>query len=110
MVRGDESRLEQVFVNLIANALQAGGDPVEVVAGPMDGGGAWIEVRDRGPGVPEVLRERVFEAFFTTKPPGQGTGLGLAVSSRIVRDHGGTIVVLDRDGGGAVFRVELPGA
>jgi signal transduction histidine kinase len=107
-VLGDANRLEQVLVNLLANALQAEGDPVSVTARAMDEGWVAVEVADRGPGVPESLRSRVFEPFFTTKPPGQGTGLGLSVSVRIVQEHGGRIEVEDNPGGGSVFRVVLP--
>ena len=63
---------------------------------------------DRGPGIAPADRERVFEAFYTTKPPEDGTGLGLAICDELVRRQGGTIVVSDAPGGGARFRVTLP--
>jgi signal transduction histidine kinase len=67
-----------------------------------------VEVEDNGPGIPDELRERVFDAFFTTKPPGQGTGLGLQVSYRIVVvEHGGDLT-LDSLPGRTTFRVTLP--
>lgn len=108
VVLGDATRLEQVLINLIANAMQIDGDPVVVRVRAGDGERGIVEVADRGPGVPEQLRERIFDAFFTTKPPGQGTGLGLSVSARIVQEHGGRIEVGDNPGGGALFRVVLP--
>lgn len=107
-VFGDTTRLEQVVINLVANALQVDGDPVHVRVHTQEGERAVIDVADRGPGVPEALRDRIFDAFFTTKPAGQGTGLGLSVSARIVQEHGGRIEVLDNPGGGALFRVVLP--
>jgi signal transduction histidine kinase len=67
-----------------------------------------VEVEDNGPGIPAELRERVFDAFFTTKPPGQGTGLGLQISYRIVVvEHGGDLT-LDSVPGRTMFRVSLP--
>lgn len=106
-VLGDGNRLEQVVINLVANALQVEGDPVQIRV-RADDDRALLEVSDRGPGVPVPLRERIFDAFFTTKPAGQGTGLGLSVSARIVQEHGGRIEVHDNPGGGALFRVVLP--
>jgi signal transduction histidine kinase len=108
VVLGDPNRLEQVFINLIANALQCGGDPVAITSYDAPGDRVVVEVTDRGPGVPEELRARIFEPFFTTKPPGQGTGLGLSVSARIVQEHNGRIEITDNPGGGALFRVVLP--
>jgi signal transduction histidine kinase len=67
-----------------------------------------IVVRDDGAGIPEELLERVFEPFFTTKDPGRGTGLGLAVASRLVEGMGGVIQASNADGGGAAFTVLLP--
>ncbi|HKK27642.1 MAG TPA: ATP-binding protein [Gemmatimonadota bacterium] len=67
-----------------------------------------IEVRDDGPGVPEDQLERVFDPFFTTKEPGRGTGLGLAVSARLVYRMGGMIEAVNRAGGGTAFTVSLP--
>jgi signal transduction histidine kinase len=67
-----------------------------------------LEVGDTDPEVPAADREKIFEAFFTTKDTGEGTGLGLAVSKGIVKDHDGWIEVDDRPGGGALFRVFLP--
>ncbi len=107
-VWGDSVRLEQVVVNLIANALQAGGDPVTVRVSALGASAVTVDVADRGPGVPPTIRDRIFDAFYTTKPPGQGTGLGLSVTARIVRDHGGRVEVHDNPGGGAIFRVILP--
>jgi two-component system sensor histidine kinase HydH len=65
-----------------------------------------IAVADRGPGVPETDRDKIFEPFVTGKT--RGTGLGLAVTKRIVELHGGAIAVLSNPGGGALFRVEIP--
>jgi signal transduction histidine kinase len=108
VVLGDTTRLEQVVINLVANAIQAEGDPVVVKVRYLDADRAFLEVSDRGPGVPDHLRDRIFDAFFTTKPPGQGTGLGLSISARIVQEHGGRIEVDDNPGGGARFRIVLP--
>jgi two-component system NtrC family sensor kinase len=70
--------------------------------------GGLVVVSDRGPGVPESERERIFDPFYTTKPPGAGTGLGLAIVQRIVDEMGGLVWVEDARGGGAAFKVFLP--
>ncbi|MGO9290635.1 MAG: sensor histidine kinase, partial [Polyangia bacterium] len=67
-----------------------------------------LQVSDTGPGIPVADRDKIFEPFFTTKDPGQGSGLGLAVSKGIVKDHEGWIEVDDAPQGGAVLRVFLP--
>ena len=100
----DAERMRQVLANLIANAAEAG-PPVRAVA-RSDKDRLVIEVSDKGPGVPEAERERIFEPFFTKKT--QGTGLGLAIARRLVEQHGGSISVGANPGGGAVFRIEIP--
>ena len=100
----DPGRMREVIVNLVDNAVAAGA-PVRAAV-RADGGRLVIEVADRGPGVPEEDRERIFEPFFTGKT--QGTGLGLAVVRRVIEQHGGTIAVLANPGGGALFRAEIP--
>jgi PAS domain S-box-containing protein len=113
-VSADESRLVQVVLNLMVNAIQAvrGGRPEEMeiaVRTRREGTGAAIEVADSGPGVPLADRASIFEPFFSTKALGEGTGLGLFVSRNIIREFGGEITVGDRPEGGALFRVVLPG-
>lgn len=100
----DAERIREVVVNLVDNAVHAG--PPVTVRVRGDGGRLVIEVADRGPGVPEAEREKIFEAFFTSKT--QGTGLGLAVVRRVIEQHGGTIAVAGNPGGGALFRAEIP--
>jgi two-component system sensor histidine kinase HydH len=100
----DPGRMREVIVNLVDNAVAAG-PPVRATVRAA-AGRLVIEVADRGPGVPEEDRDRIFEPFFTGKT--QGTGLGLAVVRRVIEQHGGTIAVLGNPGGGALFRVELP--
>ncbi len=102
----DPGRIRQVVINLIDNALAAG-PPVTVVV-RRTRGHLIIEVADRGPGVPEDDRDKIFEPFFTGKT--QGTGLGLAIVRRVVELHLGVIAVHPNPGGGAVFRAELPAA
>ena len=111
-----ETELEQVFLNLLRNAAQA----MSMVEPPQDGPriairlsnssfGVRCEVEDNGPGIPVQVRRRVFEPFYTTKPPGIGTGLGLSVSYFIVtRGHGGKMWVESASGAGARFVMELP--
>lgn len=104
--RFDAAKLERVLGNLIDNADQAApGRPIRIRA-YVEGQRLVFEVHDRGPGVRPSDRARIFEPFHTTRT--RGTGLGLAVSRRIVEQHGGTIEVLDAPGGGACFRVALP--
>jgi signal transduction histidine kinase len=69
--------------------------------------GVVVEVEDNGPGVPVELQERLFDAYFTTKPPGEGTGLGLQTSHRIVAEHGGDLTLVCAPGR-TTFRVTLP--
>lgn len=107
-VLGDQLRIEQVLVNLVRNALDAtkGVEKpmIEIIlaAGEM----AVLSVRDNGPGVQEL--DQLFEPFFTTKQPGDGVGLGLAISSGIVSDLGGRLTARNGEEGGAVFEIQLP--
>lgn len=102
----DADRLREVIVNLVDNA-RAAGAPVTLTVREADNQ-LRIDVADRGPGVPEQDRERIFEPFVTGKT--QGTGLGLAVARRVVEAHGGTLEAHENPGGGALFRIELPEA
>ena len=111
-IEGYTGELNQVWTNLIGNALDAmaGSGTLRVTTRPGDDGGVVVEIGDSGPGLPPEVAERAFEAFFTTKPVGQGTGLGLDIARRIVVErHGGTIDVTSEPGD-TVFRVALPPA
>jgi signal transduction histidine kinase len=106
-VRGSE--LNQVWTNLIDNAIQAVGERGTIaIRTRRDGGCAIVEVTDDGPGIPPDIAEHVFDSFFTTKEAGTGTGLGLATARRIVADrHDGSLTV-DSEPGRTTFRVSLP--
>ncbi|MEO8875283.1 MAG: ATP-binding protein [Polyangiaceae bacterium] len=103
----DEAQIRQALLNLLRNAREAmpDGGAIEVkVAAP--GMSVEVTVDDRGSGVPEEIRNKVFDPFFSTK--GEGTGLGLAITRQIVSAHGGTLTCESREGGGTRFRVALP--
>jgi signal transduction histidine kinase len=109
LVRADE--VNQIFLNLLTNALQAvsGRSPAEIrIRTGLAQGGVEVVIEDSGPGVPAALRTRIFDPFFTTKPAGHGTGLGLSISAQIAARHGGTLTVEDAEGGGARFVLRLP--
>ncbi|MBI5609845.1 MAG: HAMP domain-containing histidine kinase [Deltaproteobacteria bacterium] len=105
----DAVRIREALQNLLDNAIDASpaGTTVEVTAG-ADAEVLWIEVRDRGEGIAPDTLARVFEPFFTTKAVGDGTGIGLPIARRAVRDHGGDLVLRSELGAGTVARVELP--
>jgi len=110
-VAGDPVRVEQVFINLLRNAL----DAVETapvrrveVSLEQEDGYAVVRVSDSGAGIPGEVAAHLFEAFFTTKPSGKGLGLGLAISSSIVQAMNGQLRGYNPDHGGAVFEVRLP--
>jgi two-component system NtrC family sensor kinase len=133
-IEADADQIGQVVMNLLVNAQQAlsgreGERRVRVTSGfdagaPGRPGAVWLRVADTGPGVPAALRTRLFEPFFTTKAEGAGTGLGLAVSRSLAREHGGDVVFEDaaeilasapgpaserpRSPGGATFCLRLP--
>ncbi|MGB0641430.1 MAG: ATP-binding protein [Myxococcota bacterium] len=108
------TEIAQVFVNLLRNAVEAvrdeypsGGGKIEVSAGRhIDH--IWITVRDNGVGIPPEVRNRIFDPFYTTKPPGKGTGLGLNVVYRIVTKYRGTICLEEGISEGTGFRIQLP--
>ncbi len=108
MVMADRIRLEQVIINLLRNAL----DATKAVQSPQidillsAGETAILAVRDNGHGITSL--DNLFEPFYTTKKPGEGVGLGLAISSGIVTDLGGRLTARNAEGGGAVFEVQLP--
>lgn len=107
----DPQRLEQVVVNLLTNArdVTPAGGSIRVEAVEEEGR-VVLAVSDEGPGIDAALADKIFEPFFTTKDPGEGTGLGLALSYRIVSDHGGELSFRPRRDGGTVFEVRLPAA
>ncbi|MDG1183505.1 MAG: ATP-binding protein [Tateyamaria sp.] len=108
MVMGDQMRIEQVMVNLLRNAIDATKtmrEPqVDIILSV--GETATLTVRDNGPGVIDL--DALFEPFYTTKQPGDGVGLGLAISSGIVNDLGGRLTARNGQAGGAVFEMQLP--
>ena len=114
LIVGDADQLHQVLLNLVINAQQALQDqpaPRRIRVAThhaIDDDRVCITVTDNGPGIPAHLRARVFEPYFTTKPTGIGTGVGLAVSLGIVEAHGGTLTVDGAAAGGAVFTIALP--
>ena len=103
--------LQRLLTNLIDNALRHGGDSVDIRTG-LDGKAAYIEVMDRGPGIPAADAERMLQPFtrMDNARSTSGTGLGLAIVDRIARLHGGTVRLLPREGGGLRVRVELSSA
>jgi signal transduction histidine kinase len=114
-VKGSPNQLEQVFVNLISNASDAmeGCESREVTISvepcTRDDEPFWrCEVSDTGPGIPDDLKEHIFESFFTTKEKGKGTGLGLSITRGIVKEHSGEIEVVSEVGKGSTFYVYLP--
>jgi PAS domain S-box-containing protein len=108
-VCGDPAGLRQVILNLTMNALQAiEGRGQVVISTRSEEEGVTLCVRDSGCGIPQELLDQIWAPFFTTKPVGQGLGLGLSLTYNIVRKHGGEIVVDSEPGRGSVFTVRLP--
>lgn len=109
-VECDGNRLEQVLVNLFANALDAMktvADKRIRIEAQIIGERVSIRVSDSGPGIDDSALPRLFEPFFTTKPQGEGLGLGLVISANIVREFGGALRVFNLDSGGAAFEFDL---
>ena len=109
----EAGRLEQVLVNLLRNGLDAIAGQTEAVlelAAWKDRNKVIIQVRDHGAGLPEEVLEHLFEAFYTTKPAGEGLGIGLVISLAIVESYGGTLAAHNALDGGAIFVVTLPAA
>jgi signal transduction histidine kinase len=103
------SQIDQVFLNLLANAAQAIAGQGEIrIETRQDDGTAVVTIADSGPGIAPEILGRIFDPFFTTKPVGEGTGLGLSISYEIVKKHRGTVTAASPPGGGAVFTVRLP--
>jgi signal transduction histidine kinase len=110
-IQGNAGKLQQVFLNLFLNArdAMASGGTLEI-SSYSDGLGTRVEVSDTGHGIAPENLHRIYDPFFTTKGAKKGTGLGLSVTYGIIQEHGGSIEVSNRRGGGATFRVELPAA
>jgi len=120
-IMADHNRLEQVFVNLVGNAMDAieektGGDPEKperrsiTIKTFSRNGKVVVKVSDTGAGIPRDLMDKIFEPFFTTKEVGKGTGLGLCISYGIVKDYGGDISVKSDLGEGTTFEMTFPAA
>lgn len=109
-ILGNSNQLQQVLMNLAINAQQAMGDDggTVTIKTRVDGDSVLVIVDDTGPGIDKDVAAKIFEPFYTTKPAGQGTGLGLSVTYGIVKDHDGDISVETSDTGGARFVVRLP--
>jgi two-component system NtrC family sensor kinase len=109
-IRASISELQQVFFNLINNAIDAmenqGG--TLSISGKQENASIVIKVTDTGKGIPEANLDRIFDPFFTTKPVGKGTGLGLSICYGIIEKMGGKIEVESSVGAGTTFSVTLP--
>lgn len=106
----NRTRIEQILVNLIVNAVDAIGDTAGriTIAVTPHGKRVVCTVTDTGPGIPLEQLEQIFEPFFSTKPPEEGTGLGLPVAREIVQTYGGNLTVTTEPGRGTIFTFDLP--
>jgi signal transduction histidine kinase len=103
------SQMDQVFLNLLANAGQAIAGPGRItITTTIEGGHAVVAIADSGPGIPAAILGQIFDPFFTTKPVGEGTGLGLSISYEIVKKHGGELRAESPAAGGAMFTLRIP--
>ena len=108
-VKGNSGQLHQVFLNLIANSIQAMSSKGTIVLRTKcRNGDIHAFVEDDGVGIAPEKQYKIFDPFFTTKDPGKGTGLGLAIAYQIVKDHGGEITMASQEGFGTSFRLKLP--
>ncbi len=112
-LRMNPGKIEQVLINLVINAGQAADKEdswVRLSVRPGEGPELGVEIRveDNGQGIPEEIRDRIFEPFFTSKGRETGTGLGLSICHRIVEEHGGSIAVESTPGEGTAFTIRLP--
>ena len=113
LIHADRQRLRQVFLNVMSNAADAmpeGGTLTLRVADGLCTGGVRIEIGDTGVGIEPALMARVLEPFYTTKPEGRGTGLGLGICRRIVQEHHGTFALESVPGEGTTVVMTLPGS
>ena len=110
VITADPNKLKQVVINLVMNAVHAlcGEGRVVLETGINQQGNLELLIKDDGPGISAELQEQVFAPFFTTKPEGEGTGLGLYICQNIIREHGGTISLESQPGAGTLFRICLP--
>jgi len=111
VVEGHKGQLQQVLLNLLINSMQAMPDGGEITIRlsqePREqGGAAVLEVSDTGLGIPDVIRERIFDSFLTGRP--DGTGLGLAIAKRVLLGHNGDIQLVNSSPAGTTFRITLP--
>ncbi len=111
MVNANESALEQVFLSIMKNAIDALGgrkDGHIAIRTGIAGDNVEISFLDNGAGIPAAIMDKIFDPFFTTKDPDKGTGLGLSMANSIIEEYGGTITVKSEEGKGAEFTVRLP--
>jgi len=100
----------RVLLNIINNgfqAMQGKTNPVISISTKKRDGQIEIRITDNGPGIPDSIKDKIFQPFFTTKPTGQGTGLGLSLSYDIIKAHGGGLYVRTGEGGGSEFIIQL---
>ncbi|MCB2185248.1 MAG: two-component sensor histidine kinase [Deltaproteobacteria bacterium] len=108
-IRSDTSQLQQVFLNLLQNALDAVTKDGEIaLTSHLVDDYVEVTVTDTGPGIPPELQDRVFDPFYTTKDPGKGTGLGLSISHSIMQKLGGALSLASQPGHGCTFTVKIP--
>ena len=113
VITGSPSQINQVFLNIISNAVHAMPERSEpniiTLRTAREGGDmVCVEIQDNGSGIPREVLPKIFDPFFTTKPIGQGTGMGLSISYKIIQEHGGKILVDSEPGLGTVFTILLP--
>ena len=109
VVTGNEGRLHQAMLNILANAVQAveKGGTINIITAKT-GENIEVTIEDDGEGIPEENLSRIGDPFFTTKPPGEGTGLGLFITYSIIEEHNGNVDVISNPGKGTIFIVSLP--
>lgn len=109
IVEANPGELSQVFLNIIQNAIQSIQDKGRIVIkSQILNNKVHIYIQDSGKGIPDDIKSKIFEPFFTSKRVGEGTGLGLAISNRIINEHGGRIKVSDNTPQGTIFEIILP--